>query len=155
MDWVSELDEWDLAINGTWVSLMQMNDKVSVDDVLPFMIKGGPTPPTMSAEEDLVEKAKKYLENDPRPPIKYWHAVCSEIIELVCGNTKKYKELKSKISASIKAGENALVALIAANVALVLGVEAAVISSFCALFLFSIRKVGVNAYCKTKNINVK
>lgn len=157
MDWIHDVDEWDLIGMAPGLSLVQLNSSISIEQmILPYMLLGGPLPPVASAEpeEKLRERARKALENDPRPPKKYWKSVQEEINDLVCGNSEKYNELRGKLNRAAQTGEKGLATLIAANVAATMGVEAGLISGLVALCLFSIKSIGINAYCRSIGASV-
>ncbi len=157
MEWIENINEWDLVGMAPGLSLVQLNNSISIEDsILPYMVLGGPLPPRNSVQpdEDIAKKIEEAYKNDPRPSASYWKSVQQEINELVCGNTDKYKELRTKLNQAAKVGEKGLATLIAANVAVAMGVEAGVISGFIALCLFSIKSLGINAYCRSIGANV-
>lgn len=157
MDWIEKVDEWELVGMAPGLSLAQLNSSISLEEnIPPYMVLGGPLPPRMSVEpeEDLQKKTEEAYKNDPRPPKKYWKSVQVELNDLICGNSEKYKELRNKLDQAAKTGEKGLATLVAANVAATMGVEAGIISGLIALCLFSIKSIGVNAYCRSIGANV-
>lgn len=154
MNWVQKIDEWELVAEAPGLSLIQLNSDISIEDILPGMVKGGPLPPRASTRRDEEERAREYLRNDPRPPKTHWQLVKNEINELVCGETEKYEELRKKIKSHVEVGEKGVVAIISAKVATVLGVETGAITGFCALCLFSAKNIGINAYCSSITQNI-
>jgi len=147
MNWLASIDDIELMLEAPDLSMIEFSD-MTVEDILPFMVRGGPPPRVMSADKDI-RKVREYLDNDPRPPMKYSEAVKEEINELICGSSEKYAELRNRIKFYIDAGEKGILTLIVAFISTNLGLEAGAVSGFCALFLFGAKKIGLNAYCKS------
>lgn len=69
---------------------------------------------------------------------------------LLCGDDPKYKELKKKLNSQSGKGTNVLVTTVSASIGSTLGVEAGIVSGFCAVALHAALKVGVESYCGYK-----
>lgn len=117
------------------------------EEVAAFMYREGWHRPIASSgkNEKLIQKLEEELKS--RPPKKYWKQVKKEIFVLICENDPKYKELRKKLSIQSEKGTSVLVTTISASIGSTMGVEAGIISGFCALALHAALKVGIESYC--------
>lgn len=83
------------------------------------------------------------------PIQNYFLNVKQEFIDFVCGNPKYENERKQVEAIWNKQGKTAVVSMIAAYIAVSVGLTAAAVVPVVALLLSLISKVGVNAFCTT------
>jgi hypothetical protein len=79
----------------------------------------------------------------------YWFALKAELHLLLCSDDPKYSSLKNSIKAHGKRSQTAIISAIAVFVGAHLGVEAGVITPYCALLLQFSVKVGKEAFCRS------
>ena len=89
------------------------------------------------------------------PTHEYWRALVLEIHILLCTEDPKYGDLRPDIVkiSNNKLGRSMLIA-IAGAVAATLGLGAAMILPFVALALYSICKIGLNAWCAANHADL-
>ena len=148
-DWMSELSKTELKYIAPALFVFEDDpEKAAI-----FMYKEGYAQPMASAgdKELIAERSKQ--EKEARPSKKYWTQVKQEIFTLMCTNDEKYNKLRKSLEEVSEQGTKVIVATIAASVGSVLGVEAGIISGFCAVLLHFIIKVGKESYCAIKQPN--
>ena len=69
---------------------------------------------------------------------------------MICTGDSKYDQLRKSLEEVSEQGTKVIVATVAASVASIMGVEAGIISGFCAVVLHFIIKVGKESYCALK-----
>ena len=74
---------------------------------------------------------------------KYWHIMKSEMYILVCTPDKKYTDLRRQLETAGKTSQTTIVSMIAAAMAVHVGMIAGVLVPFCALLLVAVAKVGI------------
>ena len=112
----------------------------SIDGVAQFMYRGGPSPPQASVQ-------RRSSGQDHRPEKKYWDFVKEEMGVFLCENAERYRELWGQIMALKDKSTGALVGLLAAFFAQIVGVPSALLAGFVAVCLYAIGKFGKEAYC--------
>jgi hypothetical protein len=86
---------------------------------------------------------------------KYWYAVKKEISILVCTDDKKYKSLRTQLNTLGTKSQTAVVSMIAAAMAAYIGAIAGLLVPMCALVLLAMMRVGKNAFCAQKELNMR
>jgi hypothetical protein len=76
-----------------------------------------------------------------------WERVKEELLILICTKDPKYAKLRNSLRDANEKGTRYVITVISSAVGSVMGVEAGVISAFCAVLLHSAAKIGVEAYC--------
>lgn len=142
-EWIQYLDEYELMQEAPSLFIFDEDP----EDAAIFLYKEGLPKPMMAAgdKDRLAEFSKKELES--RPPKKYWEQVKIEFQILVCTSDKKYAELRKSLDEAKTKGTQFILVAIASTIASILGIEAGIISGFCAILLKSIIKIGKEAYC--------
>lgn len=117
------------------------------EEAATYMYREGNHRPMASAgdKEELIKQSEKELKS--RPPKKYWEQVKKEVLLLICTDDPKYREIRKKLNAQSDKGTGVLVTTVSAAFGSALGVEAGIISGFCALALHSVLKIGIESYC--------
>ena len=120
------------------------------EEAAKFMCREGwPRPFANASDKDMMsERSDEEIES--RLPKKYWEQVKAEVFSLVCSKSEKYGELRDKLKAVEDKGTETIVAVIAAYIGNLIGVGAGVLSGFVALALYSVIKIGKEAYCATR-----
>ena len=146
MDWIKKIDKSELQYIAP--SLFVFSD--DVETAASLLYREGMASPLASSEdkEKAIERIKNELES--RPPKKYWEAVKSEIRILICTDDEKYSKLRKQLTLEGEKGTKSIVAIISAFIGSVLGVEATMLTGFCAVSLYAISKIGKEAYCATE-----
>jgi len=148
LDWINSLDINELKFVAPVLFFLDENPE---DAALFLYREGFPTP--MNAVGDK-EHFRRIVEEElqQRPPKKYWEQVKKEIYILICTKDPKYSKLRNSLRDANEKGTKYVVTVISSAIGSVMGVEAGVISAFCAVLLHSVVKIGVAAYC-AGNIN--
>lgn len=148
--WLKHIDSTELQYIAAPLSILNSGTEEETEMAASFLYKGGLASPMacISDEEKLIDLAER--ENERRPPKKYWDQVKKEIFLLLCTNHEKYDDLRSSLEKTKEKGTQAIIASISCSIATLLGIEAGLISAFCAIVLNSVIKVGKEAYCAIK-----
>jgi hypothetical protein len=146
---------------------------MSIEDISPKelydIVSGTPEWHHLSDKNALdrvtINQFGTYLDGGKDPSLRYmtkpvklgelWKRVKDEFDTLLCTNDRRYASFRRKLKAYSKHGETAIVSTIAAAVAKDVGVEAGVLTQFCALLLLAVLKVGKEAYCEGGGLDVK
>ena len=112
-----------------------------------FLYREGYSSP-MNAVGDK-ERFRRIAEEElrQRPSKKYWERVKEELHILICTKDPKYEKLRDSLQDANEKGTKYVITMISSAIGSVMGVEAGVISAFCAVLLHSVVKIGVEAYC--------
>jgi hypothetical protein len=86
---------------------------------------------------------------------RYWRAVKKEMYILVCTGDKKYASIRAELSKAGSKSQMAMVSLIAAAMASYVGVIAGILVPMCALVLLAVVKIGKNAFCAQKTLDMR
>ncbi|MAW86911.1 MAG: hypothetical protein CMJ42_10320 [Phyllobacteriaceae bacterium] len=131
------------------------------DETLAALANGAALPADMSA----LETYEKQFQDDVLPkglgfgPRDYWKALKLEFHTLVCGASKgeadSYKDLRKVIDKHGSKSQLAIVSSIAAFIGAQIGLEAAILVPWIAIFLGVVRKVGVEAFCRAMQEELK
>lgn len=135
-----DLDEVELMAFAPALVLWRRNHVHDEEDVVQFMVRGGPQSPTMSAVTHSRE--------DLRPERSYWHAVKTEMRVFLCTDDKKYRELWKRINALERKSSTAVVGVVAAFLGASLGVAGTLLAGFVAVCLYAFTKIGKESYCR-------
>jgi len=146
-EWIQNLDESELKYEAP--SLFVFDE--DPEGAAIFMYKEGyPAPINAVGDDEKFRKTSK-AELEARPPKRYWEQVKSEMFILICTNDKKYDSLRKSLQETTDKSTKYILASIAGAVGGVLGVEAGILSGFCAIILHSIIKIGKETYCAIHN----
>jgi hypothetical protein len=141
--WIESLNLDDLKFEAP--VLFVLND--NPEDAALFLYREGyPSPMNAVGEKERFQRIAEE-ELQLRPPKKYWEWVKDEIRILICTDDPKYKKLRDSLRNVNEKGTEYIVTAISSAIGSKMGVEAGVISAFCAVLLHSAAKVGVEAYC--------
>ncbi len=145
MDWIEKIDNSELQYLAP--SLFVFSD--DIETAASLLYREGMASPLASSEDraKAIERIKNELES--RPPKKYWEAVKNEVRILICTDDQKYLKLREQLTLESEKGTKSIVAILSAFIGSVLGVEATLLTGFCAVSLYAISKVGKEAYCAT------
>ena len=145
MDWIEKIDNSELQYLAP--SLFVFSD--DIETAASLLYREGKASPLASSEDraKAIERIKNELES--RPPKKYWEAVKNEVRILICTDDQKYLKLREQLTLESEKGTKSIVAILSAFIGSVLGVEATLLTGFCAVSLYAISKVGKEAYCAT------
>jgi len=80
-------------------------------------------------------------------PRNLWKEFKDEFHLFLCTNDRKYSKLRKDLQSKGSKTTTVVVSLISASLAQHFGTSAGLIVPFCALCLYTVFKVGVNAYC--------
>ena len=124
------------------------------DETLAGLAKGIDIPAEMSA----LDAFEQQFQDDVLPkgmgfgPRDYWKAFKQEFHTLICGAGKvepdPYTDLRKVIGKHGARSQLAIVSSIAAFIGAQIGLEAAILVPWIAMFLGVVRKVGAEAYCR-------
>nr|VFK13152.1 MAG: hypothetical protein BECKLFY1418C_GA0070996_100280 [Candidatus Kentron sp. LFY] len=81
----------------------------------------------------------------------YWQELKFELKIFLCSKDQKYAELRKKLSNRADRSEKTIVAIIAAEVAMELGVAAGALVPFVAMCLVVAVRIGWEAFCNSQN----
>ena len=145
MDWIEKIDNSELQYLAP--SLFVFSD--DIETAASLLYREGMASPLASSEDraKAIERIKNELES--RPPKKYWEAVKNEVRILICTDDQKYLKLREQLTLESEKVTKSIVAILSAFIGSVLGVEATLLTGFCAVSLYAISKVGKEAYCAT------
>lgn len=87
-------------------------------------------------------------------PINPWMSVKAHIRLLFCTNDPLYAPLRKQLKSSGKHAETTVVSMVAAGVAVHVGIALGALVPLCALCLLGILKVGQNAYCEKVKLEI-
>ncbi|ADZ89703.1 hypothetical protein GV054_02080 [Marinomonas mediterranea] len=148
MDWIEKIDKSELQYMVP--ALFVFFD--DIETAASLLYREGMASPLASSEDKAraIERTKNELES--RPPKKYWEAVKSEICTIICTDDEKYLKLRKQLMLEGEKGTKSIVAIISAFIGSVLGVEATLLTGFCAVSLYAILKVGKEAYCAVEHV---
>jgi hypothetical protein len=91
-----------------------------------------------------------------RPSPNYWGRVRDEIHKLACTSDPRYASLRRELTAHSGKTQTAIVGVIAAYVASVLGLATGAVVPLVAVCLIALLRVGKNAFCDGfQNVQVK
>jgi len=144
LDWTDKIDEQELVAYAPPLAFVR-EGALDAEEAAAFLYKGGPFPPQMAL------KPRRHvfeMRVDDRPPKKYWEQVKKEMYLLICTEDEKYIKLRKEIAKATKKSGASITAVVAATLGDLLGVEATLLTGFCAIALFGVAKIGKEAYCK-------
>ncbi|WP_288364471.1 hypothetical protein [uncultured Spongiibacter sp.] len=145
-NWIAGLSETELKYMAPALFIYEDDP----EDAAIFMYQEGLSKPMAAAGDKDIFIARAKLEKESRPPKSYWEQVKHEIFTLICTGDSKYDQLRKSLEEVSEQGTKVIVATVAASVASIMGVEAGIISGFCAVVLHFIIKVGKESYCALK-----
>lgn len=88
-------------------------------------------------------------------PNRYWQALIEELYILLCTEDAKYTDVRKEINDVGKVTGRYLVPTIATGIAVVIGVETAILFPFVGLALLAIIKLGQNTWCSVREDGFK
>jgi len=141
--WLNKIDEEELK----YLEPVLFVFEDSPEEAAQFLYREGMSRPMASVGDKEEQMKRSFQELKNRPPKKYWKQVKSEIYSLVCTDSKKYSELRGRLSSAEENGTKALVAIVSGSIGSILGIEAGIISGFVTLALHAVIRVGTEAYC--------
>ncbi|SAL04042.1 hypothetical protein AWB81_06570 [Caballeronia arationis] len=85
----------------------------------------------------------------------YWDQLKSEFRLLLCTKDKKYQALRRDLAKTSSKSQLAVVSAISAAVGASIGVVAGALVPVCAICLIAVLKLGQEAFCQVKSLDVK
>jgi hypothetical protein len=87
--------------------------------------------------------------------LPYWTRLKQEFVIFLCTEDKKYADLRRKIDSAGTKSQTTIVSMIAAAVAINVGLAAGALVPFCALLMLGMVRIGKNAFCGGASLNVQ
>jgi hypothetical protein len=138
-------------------------DEIAVDDEIERLSRRGALQTYMDIEElralTIEEIGRSMPEFVDGPtlysvPPKYWAALKQEFRTLICTNDKKYLALKKKLEAVGTKSQLTVVSMIAVAISSHVGLAAGVLVPFCALCMIAAARLGKEAFCSMKDLEM-
>jgi hypothetical protein len=101
--------------------------------------------------DETIDELGRRLAEDP----SYWTLVKAEMYKFVCTNDKQYAGLRRQLKAAGTKSQTTIVSMIAAAIAVRLGMVFAPLVPLVAAVLIGVIRVGTNAFCKLAELNMK
>jgi hypothetical protein len=88
-------------------------------------------------------------------PPDYWRSLKNEFRTFLCTEDKEYADLRRKLETVGTKSQTTIVGMIAAAIAVHVGIAAGALVPFCALGLVAVVRLGKNAFCKMHALDIE
>lgn len=137
----------------SWISALSETDLLEIVDESPRFRTWDLTRISIDDAGDyFMSRGGAGAREEPRLP--YWEQLKDEFRILICTREKKYESLRKELGSTQKKSQTVVVSVIAATMADQFGVAVGVITPFCALCLVAIVRLGKEAFCASKSLQV-
>jgi hypothetical protein len=141
---LDNISEAELLRSYPSLRVMDSRKKNHADEVSVYFLRGGPSP--IGAQSDFASQFG-IMGNDNRPQKQYWDYVKKEFFIMFCGDSEKYAALWKEVEQLKDKSSDAIVMTVSAYIGATLGLEAGVLGGLCALCLYTVLKIGKDAFC--------
>jgi len=154
LTWIECLDPQEVMLHATPVQILDWSDDYSIDDAAHLLLQDSPRYFAELKNEDkskLIKGTTQTRSAEQRPPKSYWLSVKSEFYLFFCTKDKRYQKLRKQLNKAVKPTSTAIISIISAFIADIVGVEAGAIVGLVAVCLYGVLKIGQEAYCAVAN----